>query len=203
VNGETFFASGLVIQDLGYMLIYQYDRWTNKELPHYQEGELIPKFVVAIKDGHTTAPPLLTEADLISLMDRHGIGTDATHADHIEKIKVRKYVELNREQRFYPTFMGLALVDGYNRMGQEPMSRPLLRAELERQLVGICEGTFSILDWVGNSLLRYQISGRQTKAQVLEAQLRVYRDIFTVAERDIDNLSVSLHQFMSNMPQPN
>ena len=27
-------------------------------------------------DGQTQAPPLLTEADLITLMDKHGIGKD-------------------------------------------------------------------------------------------------------------------------------
>lgn len=30
----------------------------------------------------------LVAADLIALMDKYGIGTDATHAEHIEKIKV-------------------------------------------------------------------------------------------------------------------
>lgn len=40
-------------------------------------------------EGSTTAPSLLTEADLIALMDKHGIGTDATHAEHINTIKTR------------------------------------------------------------------------------------------------------------------
>lgn len=40
-------------------------------------------------EGSTSAPSLLTEADLIALMDKHGIGTDATHAEHINTIKVR------------------------------------------------------------------------------------------------------------------
>jgi DNA topoisomerase-3 len=34
---------------------------------------------------------LLAEADLIQLMDRHGIGTDATIAAHIETIQTRNY----------------------------------------------------------------------------------------------------------------
>lgn len=40
-------------------------------------------------EGTTSAPALLTEADLIALMDKHGIGTDATHAEHINTIKQR------------------------------------------------------------------------------------------------------------------
>lgn len=35
--------------------------------------------------GTTQAPPRLTERDLIAKMEEHGIGTDATVADHIQK----------------------------------------------------------------------------------------------------------------------
>lgn len=132
----------MTIEDRGYLEIYIYDKWAAKLVPDYQIGQVIPKFDVTIKEGTTTAPALLTEADLISLMDKHGIGTDATHAEHIEKIQQRNYVTLTNERRFKPTYMGLALVDGYNQMGQETMSRPYLRAELERELVDIIEGNF-------------------------------------------------------------
>lgn len=42
--------------------------------------------------GRTAPPPRLTEAALISLMDRHGIGTDATVAEHINKQLERGYI---------------------------------------------------------------------------------------------------------------
>lgn len=74
-------------------------------------------------------------------MEKHGIGTDATHAEHIEKIKERQYVCTNNERRFLPGFLGLALVDSYNTMGFE-MSKPVLRAHLESELVQICNGCF-------------------------------------------------------------
>jgi DNA topoisomerase III len=43
-------------------------------------------------DGKTSPPGYLTEPELIALMDANGIGTDATMADHIAKIKERSYV---------------------------------------------------------------------------------------------------------------
>ena len=43
-------------------------------------------------EGKTSAPKFLTEPELIALMDVNGIGTDATMADHIEKIVERQYV---------------------------------------------------------------------------------------------------------------
>lgn len=63
-------------------------------------------------EGRTTAPPLLTEADLIGLMDKHGIGTDATHAEHIETIKTRLYVGLQDDRFLVPGQLGMGLVEG-------------------------------------------------------------------------------------------
>lgn len=201
LKGEIFFASGLTIEDLGYMHVYPYDRWADRELPAYADGEIIPKFEVTIKSGTTTAPALLTEADLITLMDRHGIGTDATHAEHIEKIKTRNYVVMTNDNRFKPTFMGMGLVDGYNRMGQEVLSRPNLRADLERELQEICAGECCAL--VESHAYKSLPLGRRTKAQVLANQLQIYRGIFTIAEQGINQLAVSLHQFINHMPDGN
>lgn len=48
-----------------------------------------------MRESKTEPPHLLTEADLIALMEKHGIGTDATHAEHIEKIKQRLYIGID------------------------------------------------------------------------------------------------------------
>lgn len=40
------------------------------------------------------------------------VGTDATHAEHIETIKSRMYVGLTADQRFLPGELGMGLVEG-------------------------------------------------------------------------------------------
>ena len=59
-------------------------------------------------------------------------GTDATHAEHIEKIKQRNYAGLENNH-FLPGKIGLGLVEGYDDMGFQ-MSKPNLRAQLESDL---------------------------------------------------------------------
>ena len=86
-----------------------------------------------LKEGGTEAPRLLTEADLIALMEKHGIGTDATHAEHIETIKERLYVALNPQNYFQPGELGLGLVEGYEMIGYG-MTKPHLRSALEEDL---------------------------------------------------------------------
>lgn len=61
--------------------------------------------------GATNPPSLLSEADLIALMEKHGIGTDATHAEHIEKIQERSYAGV-QDNKFIPGKLGMGLVDG-------------------------------------------------------------------------------------------
>lgn len=55
----------------------------------------------------------MTEADLITVMDKNGIGTDATIHEHIRIIQERGYAEMTRSRHLKPTKLGLALVESY------------------------------------------------------------------------------------------
>ena len=46
-----------------------------------------------MKEEKTRAPPLLSEENLISTMDKNKIGTDATVSQHIKNITVRIFKE--------------------------------------------------------------------------------------------------------------
>ncbi|OCK90394.1 prokaryotic type I DNA topoisomerase [Cenococcum geophilum 1.58] len=92
-GGEIFCAHGLIVLARNYLDVYPYDRWdSSQQLPQFSVGETFIPTEVNMSDGTTVAPGYLTEPELISLMDANGIGTDATMAEHIAKIKERTYV---------------------------------------------------------------------------------------------------------------
>ena len=91
---ESFSTSGLSVLERNYLDVYPYDKWTSsQDLPEFREGEVFEPTEARIQDGKTSPPGYLTEPELIALMDANGIGTDATMAEHIAKIKEREYVE--------------------------------------------------------------------------------------------------------------
>ncbi|KAF2486560.1 DNA topoisomerase [Neohortaea acidophila] len=93
-GSETFTAYGLTVLERNYLDVYPYDKWTSsQELPDFREGEVFVPTEARMHEGLTSPPGYLTEPELIALMDANGIGTDATMAEHIAKIKDRKYVE--------------------------------------------------------------------------------------------------------------
>ena len=132
VNDEIFTLTGLFIIERNYLDIYPYTPWNAKTIPHFVIGEICQATEIMMKDGYTSAPPLLSEPELIRLMDKEGIGTDATMAQHIETILNRHYCE-KRGETFYPTKLGLGLVQGYQKMGFD-FDKPTLRADLERTM---------------------------------------------------------------------
>lgn len=90
---EIFTAHGVIVLERNFLDVYPYEKWTGTaELPKFTLGERFEPTEAMITDGKTTPPGYLTEADLIALMDANGIGTDATMAEHIEKIQQREYV---------------------------------------------------------------------------------------------------------------
>ncbi|CAB3368498.1 Hypothetical predicted protein [Cloeon dipterum] len=187
IGDEKFHAKGLMVLERNYLEVYIYDRWSDTEIPVYNVGEQFVPTTLDFRDGETSAPNLLTEPELISLMEKHGIGTDATHAEHIETIKKRNYAALTNQSYFIPQQLGMALVEGYDSMGFH-MSKPYLRAELEADLKKICEGRKNAQVVLREQIARYKEVFQQAVSQVnklddaVEQQLGVQRDANAVVQ---------------------
>lgn len=151
VAGETFRATGVMIRERNYLDIYgpgppegprlapAYDNWGNSTLPLYTPGE---QFVPALSlhEGQTRPPDYLSEVDLLSLMESHMIGTDATQAQHIEKVVgERGYARKVGDNRLTPTQLGEALVLAYDRMGVADMWLPTKRAKMEADVDAVAK----------------------------------------------------------------
>ncbi|QPH02151.1 hypothetical protein C2857_006357 [Epichloe festucae Fl1] len=92
-GSEAFSAHGVIVLERNYLDVFVYEKWDNTaELPKFTRGETFQPTEALMTEGKTTPPDYLTEADLIALMDANGIGTDATMAEHIQKIQDREYV---------------------------------------------------------------------------------------------------------------
>ena len=127
---------GLIVLERNYLDVYPYDKWQGKELPNFEEGATFVPSVCELKEGTTSKPSLLTEADLVGIMDKHGIGTDATIAQHIDTIINREYVIPRMDgsvKYLVPSTLGIGLVNGYNDIGfDRSLSKPQLRREVRR-----------------------------------------------------------------------
>ncbi|KAJ7130832.1 prokaryotic type I DNA topoisomerase [Mycena crocata] len=168
-GGEAFYATGLVVHQKNYLVVYPYDKWTGNQVPVFAEGEVFQPSVCELREGSTTSPKYLTEADLVTLMDKNGIGTDATIAQHIETVIHREYVLEEYEgatKYLLPSTLGIGLIEGYNEMGLEKsMSKPHLRRATERSMVQVCNGTKTKLDMLAESIDEYRAMFVQVRGQ--------------------------------------
>lgn len=136
VKDEIFGLKGIKVLERNYLEVYHYDKWDDKEVSEFSLDEVVDGELY-IRDGKTTPPNYLTEAELVTLMDKNGIGTDATIHEHILKIQERGYAaKAGNEIR--PSGLGMALIGSYEEFGLE-VSKPLLRKNLEINLKRICD----------------------------------------------------------------
>lgn len=192
VADEEFTATGLCIHERNYLDVYIYEKWNSKEVHDYQIGNTFDPTNLSMVEGSTSPPSLLTEADLIALMDKHGIGTDATHAEHINTIKDRGEKELIFQilstitqminisgyigqidgGYLVPGTLGMGLVEGYDSVNL-PLAYPELRAELERDLKLIC-------------------TGERIPNEVLTEQIQKYKEAYKVITERIQSIDATL-----------
>ena len=184
-GNEFFHTHGLIVLARNYLDVYVYDIWeSSQQIPAFTLREVFEPTKAIMTEGKTTSPGYLTEPELIGLMDANGIGTDATMAEHISKIKERDYVATrpsgsggwNAVQEFIPTKLGVALIEGYDNIGLEvSVSKPFLRKEMELKMKAICEG-------------------RKSRTEVVQESLEQYREVFVKTQLDIQVLKTSVRR---------
>ena len=171
VGSEEFTAKGLIITEKNWLEVYApYEKWYSGsgDLPNWQQHYSFTPSAFMMEGGRTQPPQFINEVELITEMDRHKIGTDATIASHIKTIQDRNYAIKDANQRFKPTNLGIALVEGYNSMGYQ-LNKPHLRAKMER----FCQDV---------------ASGRKTKEMFLNETLKEMQECFAVVKNEAHKL---------------
>jgi len=123
-NGHKFLSKGTVILKKGWRLAEIFNQGEKEnQLPEIAEKEIVKIDAIENKDKLTKAPPLLTAATLLALMEnagklvekdieeiinKFGIGTPATRAGIIELLFNRGYI-FNKGKSLVPTDRGIMI----------------------------------------------------------------------------------------------
>ena len=217
---EFFHAKGLVVLERNYLDIYVYDKWeSSTQLPDFEVGEVFEPTEAKITEGKTTPPNYLTEPELIALMDANGIGTDATMAEHINKIKERQYVAA----RPRTGGIGHNETEGGGRggrggvrgaragRGRTAASNTGVQEFIPTRLgVALVEGYDNVVAGLTNcpslskphlrkemeQRMRDICSGTRTRMDVVEQSLDMYRGVFIQTQRRIGMLKDACRKYV-------
>ncbi|XP_055912245.1 DNA topoisomerase 3-beta [Eupeodes corollae] len=141
VGLETFSSTANVLIDPGFTKVMTWQAFGRDEsIPPFVQGEMVQINDVSMGESQTGPPDYLTESELITLMEQHGIGTDASIPVHINNICQRNYVKIESGRKLIPTTLGIVLVHGYQKIDRE-LVLPTMRSEVERMLTLIAEGS--------------------------------------------------------------
>ena len=123
-----------------------------------------------VKEKKTTAPGYLTESELIGMMEKHGIGTDASIPTHIQNIQNRNYVRLETGRRLIPNKLGMVLVQGYHQI-DSGLVLPKVRSDIEGQCNRIAQGEME-------------------KDQVVTRAIEIFEEKFAFFVKNINRMDV-------------
>uniref|UniRef100_A0A183CPU0 DNA topoisomerase n=1 Tax=Globodera pallida TaxID=36090 RepID=A0A183CPU0_GLOPA len=144
IGGEEFQFQCRVVTDPGFTTVLNWLAVAQDQT--MADNALIVGQRIAIKKvdmiERMTAPPdYLTESELISLMEKYGIGTDGSIPTHIDNICAckRNYVTIEENRQLVPTKLGIALIHSYRQVDPH-QTLLLMRADVERQMNLIAKG---------------------------------------------------------------
>ncbi|MEM4411425.1 MAG: DNA topoisomerase [Thermofilum sp.] len=138
LDGLVLAAEGRRILYPGFFYVYPYAKPQEEILPYVVEGEEVEVLKVKLEERKTQPPPYLSEAELLALMKRYGIGTDATMQDHIHTNVLRKYMVI-KSKRCIPTPLGRVLAVTLHETAPQ-LVLPEIRGKMESSLMAIARG---------------------------------------------------------------
>uniref|UniRef100_H2YRK7 DNA topoisomerase n=1 Tax=Ciona savignyi TaxID=51511 RepID=H2YRK7_CIOSA len=140
IADETFTCTGSLPLKAGFTEVMPWQSINDHQtLPTLQTGDECSVERAELLDRKTSPPDYLTESELITLMEKHGIGTDASIPTHINNIGQRNYVTVISGRKLQPTNLGIMLVHGYNKIDAD-LVQPTMRSAVEKQLNLIAQG---------------------------------------------------------------
>ena len=105
-NDYTFRANGQNLKFDGFLKVYPV-KFEEVDLPLLQERELL-ELKELLSNQHFTQPPSrYSEATLIKVLEKEGIGRPSTYAPILDTIQQRNYVEKDENKKLKPTQTGV------------------------------------------------------------------------------------------------
>jgi len=157
-NGEKYKAEILVPETLGFLTVYKY----HQELKRIAKKDIAPSIlrqkkmrILSVNVGEKTPAIVypISEGELVKLMEKLGIGTDATFAEHIRKNIDRGYVVRERG-RLIPTPYGLAIAQALKDIVPEVID-PKIRARIESFFSAVEEGKMTREEAVRDAIAQF------------------------------------------------
>lgn len=178
-NGVMFSKSSNKIIDEGFLLFQPFKRKNYvKDFPSLKQNDKY-NIVSTGSDEHWTEPPdYLTEADLISEMEKNHIGTDASMSVHIENICQRGYVKVDEGRRLKPSQLGRALINALGSVDPE-IIHPENRAKIEDFVNQVAHGKKSYKDTLNYALEIYKQKYMTVRVH-FDKMLEVFRKYFKI-----------------------
>jgi DNA topoisomerase-1 len=162
----SFFADGRMVVRPGYMLYYPYFRPADQPVPQMRPGQVLTVVEVRLVEGETKPPPRLDEAELLRLMEKNGIGTDATRATYPSLIVERRYAS-RQGGRYRPTLLGLKLVESLEKTDRRLVT-PDTRKMVEQYMEALERGEAKLEECLETSLKTYGELLRLCRQRALE-----------------------------------
>jgi len=177
IGDEKFNRTGNTVISPGFSEIIPWQAMDNDlNIPNVRQGDNLNICEARLAERRTTAPPYLSESDLIGLMEKNGIGTDASIVQHVNNICQRSYVKVQpNDRRLIPTQLGIVLVHGFQRIDSE-LVLPNSRANVEKILNQICTGERDY-----KIVLRETIAMYKAKFKFFVDNIQLMDELFSVS----------------------
>lgn len=173
-------VEGLTLQEKGYLEAADWEGFEHSELGEHQVGERFAISGSNIIECETEPPGFISESELLGLMEKYGIGTDASMASHINNICEREYVTVGAGRKLIPTSLGIALVSGYKAVDESLVS-PDLRSSIEKSCADIALGKSNFDQVVMNVADIFKQKFLEFKKNVSKMDA-FFRNVFTTFE---------------------
>jgi DNA topoisomerase III len=158
-NGHKFNTTGSVLEQLGFMELYDY-KPNDTILPDVKKGEVLELKGTKLLAKKTTPPARYNDETLGKAMEnagrfvedeelsnvlkeKNGLGTPATRGAIVEKLVDLKMIERKRKS-FYATDFGISIIEG---LKGKDITLPELTAIWEQKLSSIEKGTYKPEDF--------------------------------------------------------